>query len=160
MDWTLIGNTAVTILLPIVITSLGTLATIGLKRFNSWLATREMGERMKTAVLQLSEATVAAVADLEVTMRPYMSDGKLTPNEQRQIKEAALNRIKLQAPGALQALTAAGMADLDNLINGKIETAVMALPESTKKEPTLADGDLTFFEDLEGEDQGLGKPAK
>jgi len=158
MDWTEIGNTAVSILLPIVLTGLGTLATIAFKRFSSWMATREMGEKTKTAILQISEAAAAAVADLEVTMRPYMSDG-LTKAEQEEIKAAALNRIKTQAPVALKSLTAAGMADLDVFVNGKIERAVAEMPKQLEAvvgtSPSddlkaigneIADGELSFFE--------------
>lgn len=116
---------------PIVGAIIVSMITIGIKRFNAWVQSRDLGERMKTAVLQVSEATVATVADLEATVRPYMSDGKLTLAEQMEIKDAAIARITKQVPNALQVLTTAGMKDLESYIGGKIEQEVMKLPEST-----------------------------
>lgn len=134
MDWTPIIANAVAIVAPIAGTVIVTLIGIGIKRANAWLQSKVESERMRSALLQVSEATVAAVADLEKTVRPYMSDGKLTEDEQAQIKAAAMHRINTQVPYAVKALANAGMQDLEKFLNGRIELAVMTLPESTKPE--------------------------
>jgi hypothetical protein len=130
--WQPVIDQTVAILAPCVGAIIVSLLGIGLKRANAWIKAKIESERMQAALIQVSESTVSAVMDLEATMRPMLSDGKLTLDEQRQIKEAALNRIKTHAPTALETLTAAGLKDLDQFIAGKIEKAVAEMP----KKPT------------------------
>lgn len=122
---------AVAILAPWVGAVIVSLVGYGITRFNAWMQSKVDSERMQAALLQVSEATVSAVMDLEATMRPMLSDGQLTLAEQKQIKAAALNRVNALAPNAIRALASAGMMDMEAYIAGKIEQVVATLPPSS-----------------------------
>lgn len=124
--------------IPVLVTAAGSILTtllmIGMKRANEWIRTKVESQRMETALIQLSEAVGGVVMDLEAEVRRFMTDGKLTQDEQRSLKALARGRIEAQAPAALSALALAGIRDMEGFINGKIEEAVSNLPRSNQPE--------------------------
>lgn len=130
MDWQGVMNQTVSMMAPVVGSIIVTLLGIGLKRANEWIKAKVESERMEAALIQVSESVVSTVLDIEAEVRRYMSDGRLSKAEGEQLKEAARNRVYTQVPKALEALTRAGIEDLDGYLNGKIEQAVNDARES------------------------------
>lgn len=82
------------------------------------------------AGLVATEAATAAVHELDATMRPLLlsaaADGKLSPEEAKQLRDHALEVLKTKlGPNALKAITSAfGFDFLDTFLRGKVEQAV------------------------------------
>ena len=123
---------------PMLVTVISTIISafiiIGMKRINEYIKERVKSERLESALIQVNEAVATTVLDIEAEVRRFMSDGKLTKDEQRILKDMARIRIMNQAQQSLETLTKSGLQNLNDYINGKIEQAVADIPESDGKE--------------------------
>lgn len=122
----------------------GPLLAAGLAKLTLFLHAKEKESKAALIFGTLGETALAVVNDLETTLRPRiqqaLADGKLSPEECAQLKAAALDIIKREAPGKLleDARNLFGPL-LDSWLGGLIDKAASALPsDSTPKEAPKA----------------------
>jgi len=123
-------ETLAAILAPVIVTVVGGLVSWGIAEGTRYLRAKTRNEVLGAALAQVGNITQSVVSDLEETMKKGMAartqDGKLTMAEAKALKEAALSRINNQLPAKLEKAARAGVNDLDQYIQGRIEEAVSA----------------------------------
>lgn len=111
-------------LIPLAVTAITGLASLGMVYMNRWLKARAGAE----AAAVVSEVAGSVVADVGATLakeyKAAATDGKLSKDEAVYIKNVAAARIKGQLPNAVARLAARAVGDLEGYIAGKIEEKV------------------------------------
>jgi hypothetical protein len=125
MDWKVITSELLVAVAPALIGVLAALLGLAIKRLNDWLRTKVESQVLQTAMLQVADAVMTTVADIEKESRQYMGDGHLSKEEGQKLKALAKQRIMAQAPEALGTLAKAGITNLEQYVGGKIEQYLM-----------------------------------
>jgi len=129
METNSIMSQIIAAILPAVIGILAALFGLAMKRLNDWIRVKIENETLETALLQVSEVTETTVREIEKEIRKYMTDGKLSQEEARELKSLAKTRIMSQIPQALGVMATAGIKNLEQYLGGKIEQAVSGIKE-------------------------------
>jgi len=117
------------IVLPALLALIAALVSVGLKFVIQWLNTKIKNDEISGALGLLTDAVQDVVNEMEQTVRPMLSDGKLSMEEQARIKRAAIDKVdKILAPSAKKALDKA-VGNLEQLIETKIEATVKTMKE-------------------------------
>lgn len=104
-------------------------------------------ERLRAALLRLDDAVVTAVKDIEQTLaaeaKALAADGKLSREDRRRVKEAAVRRVKtfLGSAGLKELGDVLDVWELsvEDFIGAKIEANVLDMKHDPR--PAPADGD-------------------
>lgn len=121
--------------LPILATGIGLLGAWALAKLAQKLDSDGKGSKVARLGAWAAHLASTVVADLEVTLRPKLkastADGKLTPEEVKQLRDEALARLKALAgeKGLEELRKALGIAapELDKYLLGLLEKAVGGL---------------------------------
>lgn len=127
------------ILAPILMAAL----TYAAARLSLYIQAKTKNEWLKGALVRLDDAVVTVVREIQQTVvdaiKAANADGKITPAEITEIKEAALKAVKthLGTKGLLELAKILGLSDgaLDGLITSKIEAAVHDLKAADPTKP-------------------------
>lgn len=117
-----LGSALADLLMAALIAGLGFLAR--------YLATKSAESRAAKVGLVVTEASRAAVLELDRTLKPQLqaalADGVLTDAEKKQLKDAAVDLLKTKLPAGLLGM-AGGIfgAFTDTYLAGKVEQAVV-----------------------------------
>ena len=99
--------------------------------------TSMQGERLRAALLRLEDAVVTAVKDIEQTLvaeyRRLSADGKLSREDHRRLKEAAVRRVKtfLGSTGLKELGSVLDVWELsvEDLIGAKVEATILDMKQ-------------------------------
>ena len=99
--------------------------------------TSVQGERLRAALLRLEDAVVTAVKDIEQTLaaeyRALASDGKLSREDRRRLKEIAVRRVKtfLGSTGLKELGSVLDVWELsvEDLIGAKVEATILDMKQ-------------------------------
>ena len=117
-----------------------TAAVAGIAMLTAFLRAKAQESKVAGAGLLLSEATRAAVLEIDTTLKPQLqaalADGVLTDAEKAKLKAAALELVKQRLPAAALA-SAKGVFGgfLDTYLSGKVEQAVLEKKALEKPAP-------------------------
>mgnify|MGYP000501119286 CR=1 FL=1 len=121
------------IILPALLTLIAAMVSIGLKYVIQWLNTKVKNDELKSAIEMLSDVTWDVVNEMEQTVRPMLSDGKLTKEEQARIKRAAIDKVNnVLAPTVKKSLEKT-VGNMEKMIETKIEAYVKTMKERSGK---------------------------
>ena len=112
------------IVVPAGVAIIGSLIAWGLKELNTFIRSKTKNEAIQGAMDQISEVTLSVVHDLEKTTRKAAEDGRLTPEEAKELRQVAVAKVKTMAPKAVTVATKGGMDYMDDYIGGKVEQMV------------------------------------
>lgn len=148
MDFTEIALVALQVLSPVLVAGLTWLAA----RLAALIRVRVANEYLRGVLLRLGDATLTATKELQQTVvdeiKAASADGKISADERRRIKAAAIANVKshLGPKGVAEFGRILGLADsaLDALIAAKVEAAVhdLRIAASGVKGANGADGPL------------------
>lgn len=135
--------------LTIVSSALVAVLTWGANEVRKLIAAKVHNEQLAGALTRLNDAVFAAVKEVEQTtaaaLREANADGKITEEEKKQIKEAAITAAKsyLGPKGIGELVKVMGFnGDADEriaaLVSGKIEAAVHDIKAASGEEPPKA----------------------
>jgi hypothetical protein len=116
-----------TIVLPVLVTSIGVLITWGLNEGRKWVKTKSDNEAIDTAFNQLNLITTGVVKAAEQSIKEAAADGKITTAEAYKIKTMVVAEIRNQLPKSTEKILT-GIADnINGMIDSKVEEAVFDL---------------------------------
>lgn len=121
--------------MPPVLTALGLGLAWLLTTLGTWATSRWKDSKVSLAIARTSHFAGVVVQDIEATLRPAMRavtvDGKITPEEARHLKEAAMTRLKTmlgeQGLQELSGIVGVFAPSVDAYLSGVIEKRVAAL---------------------------------
>lgn len=99
----------------------------GVAELSRWIRSRYKNERLARAVDIIGASVVATVKEAEVKIRPTLSDGKLTPEEIKQIKGTVTSNVKRRIGPAVAKVAKDNLLDLDDWIEGQTEATLYDL---------------------------------
>lgn len=109
---------------PILASLLLALLSWGATELTRWVRSKTKNERVAAATEILSRTVVDTVKELEQTVRPMLSDGRLSPEEGNAIKTRARDLINSKLTPVTLDLVKSNVGDLETWISGKIEASV------------------------------------
>lgn len=119
-------------LIPYIVTAVVAIGGWLLTEFARWVRSKIHNEKTFNMIAIIDDIVRSTVIDLEKTVRPALSDGKLTKEEGENIKNKAIELIKKQLPKHLSnGQTSLLTSDITAYISSKIEQAVV---NETKKQ--------------------------
>jgi len=112
---------------PYFITFVVTMVGLVLTMVTAWLKNKIKSEKADNAISMVEDAVYDVVQHMEQTVRPMLSDGKLSDQERQLIKTKALKRLKEnlspQVVKALQMVT----GDMEKYLETKMEATIHRL---------------------------------
>ena len=112
---------------PVLVSLVVALAGWGVAELTRWIRTRTKNERLNGAIDVIAAATMASVKEAELTIRPTLSDGKLTPAEIKGIKATVAANVKRRVGPAALKIAKENLTDLDDWIGAQAEASVYDL---------------------------------
>ena len=128
------NETIVKDIAPILISLVVALIGWGVAELTRWIRQKTKSDRISTAFEMIGAATVAAVKEAEVTIRPTLTDGKLTPEEIASIKTTVTANVKRRIGPAALKVARENLPDLDDWINAQTEAEVYDLRSGHSEE--------------------------
>lgn len=123
MEETIIEAMAAQIV-PAVAVVTATLISAGVAYLIKWLKIKTGSDALVTAGEIVASTVNELAASTVKGLKASSSDGKLTLNEARAVKDTALSRVKQQMPDAIAKASVLAIGDLNAFIDGKIEQEV------------------------------------
>ena len=118
-------------LAPVFGTVLSGLASWGLIELSKYVRTKTKNEAINEAISHVCHTVDTTVTDLAQTtvkeLKAASAGGKLTLTDAQRVRATAIARIKSQVPAAIQKTAAKGVTSLSDMIEAKIEKAVLEL---------------------------------
>lgn len=141
MDWKAqLAMQAINYLAPVVLALAGTLITMAI----NWVRVRTNNDQAAAALERLSHTTATVVAELQQTVVPKLRaasiDGKLSPEDQRELRHMVLARVKDTVSPEVLRLARRALADTDRWLLRKAEQSVLRLK---RREPRLLEARLS-----------------
>ena len=81
-------------------------------------------KNIRNALFHLDATIQTVIAEMEQTVRPMLSDGKLSKEEAQKIKEMAIERVKAILDKNAKEILMAMVDDFSGLIGSKIEKEI------------------------------------
>lgn len=150
MDLSPFTETLLDVVVPALITVLGTLITIGMTRLNAWLRSKVHVESFRCASEKLDKLVGDAVVEAERTLvREYQAakaDGKLTVEDGEKVRDAVVDVVKrhLGKRGLAEIEGCLGIEreHVEGMIRTRIESALDRLKKNDVASPSHAPGNL------------------
>lgn len=124
----IIVSQAVSDLLPIILSVLGTLGTFVLGSFNTYIKTKTKNEKVAHALERITRTAGTVVSEIMQTMviglKEKASDGKLTQADKLFLKNEAIEVLMSRVSMATLQDAALGVNDVTGFVKSKIEEAV------------------------------------
>ena len=113
---------------PVLGTVVTGLVSWGIIELTKYVKTKTKNEMANNAVSQICQTVKTTVAELNQTIVPEMqkaaTDGKITKDEARNLKNTAIEKINKQIPGAIEQAALLSVNSVSALIEAEIEKAV------------------------------------
>lgn len=116
-----------TIIMPVLVTTIGVIITWGLNELRKWIKTKSDNEAIDTAFNQLNQITKSAVTAAEQSIKEAGADGKITMAEAKKVKALVMSSVKNQLPVSTEKVLLGIANSVDDLIDNKIEETVFNL---------------------------------
>jgi len=124
-------NEIVMCVVPVLITIIGTLASVAVNRLAVYIKTKTTNKNVEFAIERLSCTTDTVVAALTQTVvadvKKASEDGKLSSDDAKRIKDDAKNEILKIINKDVVDIIKTHIGDFDGFISSKIEQAVAKL---------------------------------
>lgn len=115
---------------PLALTAITGIVAVLAQQFRKWVNKKVSNDALRTSLLHIDDVVQSVVHDLELTVRPALTEGKLTEEHKKLIKEMAIKRIsELLLPETKKAFSAAGL-ELEKFLSAKIESVLFKIKNS------------------------------
>lgn len=121
-------NSFMSTLMPTIITMMSGLVSWGLVEISKYIRSKTKSEAVNDAVSHICHTVDTTVKEMaQTTAKEFMKSGKLTSEGKQALKALAINRIKDQIPNAFIKTAGKAVSSVNQLIEAKIEKAVLEL---------------------------------
>lgn len=129
--------------MPPILTALGLGVAWLLTAAGQWLLAKNKDSKFNLVVARVTHFAAAIVQDVENTLRPQigaaLADGVLSPEEAKQLKDAAMSRLKTmlgtQGVGELTGVLGVFAPSVDAYLSGVIEKTVTNMKAAAPPNP-------------------------
>jgi len=126
------------ILIPSILTLITSFVGYALILMRRWIENKLHLEHSSNSFQLMDKIVEAVVNDLEQTVRPMLSDGKLSKVEQLKLKELALERSRKLIAPEIKDLLLTKITNLDEYLSSRIEYEILKnKPNKIKKDNNI-----------------------